>query len=45
MFNNHTTSSEAEQDIGNRHITDVPKGKRSQCKGYTFRYLEEGGDA
>ena len=38
------TISEAERTIGSRHITDVLKGKRNQCKGYTFRYLE-GGDA
>lgn len=38
------TISEAERTIGSRHITDVLKGKRIQCKGYTFRYLE-GGDA
>ena len=38
------TISEAEKIIGSRHITDVLKGKRTHCKGYTFRYLE-GGDA
>lgn len=38
------TISEAERAIGSRHITDVLKGKRNQCKGYTFRYIE-GGDA
>ena len=37
------TISEAEREIGSKHITDVLKGKRSQCKGYTFRYI--GGDA
>ena len=38
------TISEAERTLGSRHITDVLKGKRNQCKGYTFRYIE-GGDA
>ena len=38
------TISEAEKALGSRHITDVLKGKRHQCKGYDFRYLE-GGDA
>lgn len=38
------TISEAERAIGTRHITDVLKGKRKQCKGYTFRYIG-GGDA
>lgn len=38
------TISEAEKTLGSRHITDVLKGKRGQCKGYVFRYLE-GGDA
>ena len=38
------TISEAERALGSRHITDVLKGKRNQCKGYVFRYLE-GGDA
>ena len=38
------TISEAEKALGSRHITDVLKGKRNQCKGYAFRYLE-GGDA
>lgn len=38
------TISEAEKAIGSRHITDVLKGKRKMCKGYTFRYIE-GGDA
>ncbi len=38
------TISEAEREIGSRHITDVLKGKRHQCKGYYFRYLK-GGDA
>lgn len=40
----YATISEAERDIGSRHITDALKGKRFQCKGYTFSYLE-GGDA
>lgn len=40
----YATISEAERDIGSRHITDVLKGKRYQCKGYTFHYIE-GGDA
>lgn len=34
------TISEAEREIGSRHITDVLKGKRKSCKGYTFRYVE-----
>lgn len=38
------TISEAERTLGSRHITDVLKGKRRVCKGYTFRYIE-GGDA
>lgn len=38
------TISEAERAIGSRHITDVLKGKRHQCKGFYFRYLK-GGDA
>ena len=38
------TISEAEKIIGSRHITDVLKGKRKQCKGYAFQYIE-GGDA
>lgn len=38
------TISEAEKALGSRHITDVLKGKRNQCKGYTFRYIK-GGDA
>ena len=37
------TISEAEREIGSRHITDVLKGKRHQCKGFFFRYLK-GGD-
>lgn len=28
--------SDAEKDLGTRHITDVLKGKRSQAKGFTF---------
>lgn len=39
------TISEAERAIGSKHITNVLKGKRHQCKGYEFRYLEKGGDA
>ena len=39
------TISEAERAIGSRHITNVLKGQRHQCKGYEFRYLEKGGDA
>jgi hypothetical protein len=31
--------SEAEKDIGSRHITDVLKGKRTHAKGYKFFYL------
>lgn len=38
------TISEAERALGSRHITDVLKGKRKQCKGYSFRYID-GGDA
>ena len=38
------TISEAERALGSRHITDVLKGRRNQCKGYTFRYIK-GGDA
>lgn len=38
------TISEAERALGSRHIVDVLKGRRNQCKGYTFRYIE-GGDA
>lgn len=30
--------SEAERDIGTRHICDVLKGKRSQAKGFFFYY-------
>ena len=36
--------SEAEREIGSRHIVDVLKGKRNHVKGWTFRYAE-GGDA
>lgn len=36
--------SEAEREIGTRHINQVIKGLRSQAKGYTFRYAN-GGDA
>lgn len=35
--------SEAERQLGTRHITDVLKGKRQRAKGYTFRYVNEGG--
>lgn len=35
--------SDAEKQIGSRHITDVLKGKRTKAKGYTFTY-REGGD-
>lgn len=38
------TISEAERAIGSRHIVDVLKGRRKQCKGYAFQYIE-GGDA
>lgn len=38
------TISEAEKAIGSRHINLVLKGKRKQCKGYTFKYIK-GGDA
>lgn len=30
--------SEAEKDIGSRHITAVLKGKRTHAKGWTFQY-------
>jgi hypothetical protein len=30
--------SEAERDIGSRHICDVLKGKRAHVKGWTFEY-------
>lgn len=30
--------SEAERDIGSRHITDVLKGKRNHVKGWSFQY-------
>lgn len=36
--------SEAERDIGSRHICDVLKGKRSHVKGWAFQYAK-GGDA
>ena len=36
--------SEAEKDIGSRHICDVLKGIRSQAKGWAFQYAR-GGDA
>ena len=36
--------SEAERDIGSRHICDVLKGKRTQVKGWSFQYAR-GGDA
>lgn len=36
--------SEAEREIGTRHINQVIKGIRRQAKGYTFRYAK-GGDA
>ena len=38
------TISEAERTIGSKHICNVLKGQRKKCKGYTFRYLEPGGD-
>lgn len=38
------TISQAEREIGSRHISDVLKGKRRQAKGFTFAY-KEGGDA
>lgn len=38
------TLSQAEKYVGSRHITDVLKGRRQQCKGYYFEYLK-GGDA
>ena len=38
------TISEAERALGSRHIVDVLKGRRTTCKGHTFRYIE-GGDA
>lgn len=36
--------SEAERNIGSRHICDVLKGKRAHVKGWTFEYAK-GGDA
>lgn len=36
--------SEAERQLGTRHINQVMRGLRSQAKGYTFRYAN-GGDA
>lgn len=36
--------SEAERDIGSRHICAVLKGQRSHTKGWAFQYAE-GGDA
>ena len=36
--------SEAERDIGSRHICDVLKGKRQQANGWAFQYAK-GGDA
>lgn len=32
--------SDAERDIGSRHITDVLKGKRNHVKGWTFEYAQ-----
>ena len=32
--------SEAERDIGSRHITAVLKGKRSHAKGWAFQYAK-----
>ena len=37
--------SDAEREIGTKHINSVMKGERSQAKGYTFRYACVGGDA
>ncbi len=38
--------SEAEREIGSRHITDVLKGKRLHTKGWAFQYATvQGGDA
>ena len=36
--------SEAERDIGTKHISAVLKGKRTHAKGWKFRYAK-GGDA
>lgn len=36
--------NQAERYFNSRHISDVLKGKRSQCKGHTFKYAT-GGDA
>jgi hypothetical protein len=44
MVTRFATISEAERALGTRHITDVLKGRRNQCKGYTFKYIG-GGDA
>lgn len=40
----YSSISDAEREIGSRHISDVLKGKRRQAKGFTFAY-KEGGDA
>lgn len=37
--------SDAEREIGTKHINSVMKGERSQAKGHTFRYANVGGDA
>ena len=40
----YNSISEAERDIGSRHICDVLKHKRTHVKGWTFQYAR-GGDA
>lgn len=40
----YSSISEAERDIGSRHITDVLKRKRTNVKGWCFSYAR-GGDA
>lgn len=40
----YNSISEAEREIGSRHICDVLKGKRSHVKGWAFQYAI-GGDA
>ena len=37
---NFDSISEAEKQIGTRHIVDVIKGKRKQAKGYEFEYAD-----
>lgn len=39
----YMTRKDAEQDLGTKlsHIYEVCKGARTNCKGYTFKYLED----